>query len=37
MQTIWNFRNKIVACVKLKKLCIYIQIIDDWIKNQMQQ
>jgi len=26
---IWDFRNKIVACVKLQKLCIYIQIKDD--------
>ena len=29
MQTIWNFRNKTAACVKLQKLCIYIQIKDD--------
>jgi len=29
MQTIWDFRNKIAACVKLQKLCIYIQIKDD--------
>jgi len=37
MQTIWNFRNKTAACVKLQKLCIYIQIKYDWIKNQMKQ
>jgi len=24
MQTIWNFRNKTAACVKLQKFCIYI-------------
>ena len=29
MQTIWDFKNKIVGCVKLQKLCIYIQIKDD--------
>jgi len=29
MQTIWDFRNKTAACVKLQKLCIYIQIKDD--------
>jgi len=29
MQTIWNFRNKTATCVKLQKLCIYIQIKDD--------
>jgi len=26
MQTIWDFRNKTVACVKLQKFCIYLQI-----------
>jgi len=36
MQTIWDFRNKTATCVKIKKN-IYIQIKDDWIKNQMQQ
>ena len=34
---IWDFISKTAACVKLQKLCIYIQIKDDWIKNQMQQ
>jgi len=29
MQTIWDFRNKTAACVKLQKFCIYIQIEDD--------
>jgi len=29
MQTILDFRNKTTACVKLQKLCIYIQIKDD--------
>jgi len=29
MQTIWDFRNKTIACVKLQKLCVYIQIKDD--------
>jgi len=37
MHTIWDFRNKTAACVKLQNFCIYIQIKDDWIKNQMQQ
>jgi len=37
MQTIWDFRNKTAACVKLQKFCIYIKIKDNWIKNQMQQ
>jgi len=32
-----DFRNKIAACVKLQKFCIYIQIKNDWIKNQMKQ
>jgi len=31
------YRNKIAACVKLPKFCIYIQIKDDWIKNSMQK
>jgi len=29
MQTIRDFRNKIEACVKLKKFYIYIRIKDD--------
>jgi len=29
MQTIWDFRNQTTACIKLQKLCIYIQIKDD--------
>jgi len=29
MQTIWGFRNQTAACIKLQKLCIYIQIKDD--------
>jgi len=29
MQTIWDFRNKIAACVKLQKFCVYIEIKDD--------
>ena len=29
MQTIWDFRNKTTAYVKLQNLCIYIQIKDD--------
>ena len=33
---IWDFRNKTSACVKLQKFCIYIQIKDDLISNQMQ-
>jgi len=37
MQTIWDFRNKIAAFVKLQKFCIYIQIKDDLIKNSMQK
>jgi len=37
MQTIWDFRNKTTACVKLQKFCIYIQIKYDLIKNQMKQ
>jgi len=36
MQTILDFRNKTADCVKLQKLFIYIQIKNDWIKNQMQ-
>jgi len=30
MQTIWDFRNKTAACVKLQKFCIYIKIKDNW-------
>jgi len=37
MQLILDFRNKTTAYVKLQKFCIYIQIKDDWIKNQMQK
>jgi len=36
MQTIWDFRNKTAACVKLQNF-FYIQIKYDWIKNQMKQ
>jgi len=28
MQMIWDFRNQTAACIKLQKLCIYIQIKD---------
>jgi len=37
MQTIWDFRNKHAACVKLQKFYIYIQIKDNWIKKQIQK
>jgi len=29
MQMIWDFGNQTAACIKIQKLCIYIQIKDD--------
>jgi len=37
VQTIWNFRNKIVVCTKVHKLCFYIPITYNWIKNVVQK